>query len=274
MGYAGQVSLGHAGFAGLAAYTTAILTTNHGLPVAAGIGAAVLLTGVVAALVGIPTLKLRGHYLAMGTLGVGVIVTIVLNEATDLTGGPSGLPGIPRLSVAGATVSTDRGFAHVAWGTAFLLFVLARNLVRSRAGRALRAIPTSEAAASVLGVDVAKYKRFVFVVSALYAAVSGALYAHYVTFVSPGTFSFHASVQYVTMVVLGGMSSLWGALLGAVFLTVLPEFLRAIENYDIVIYGAILLACTLFLRGGIAGVGEALLRAFRRAPAARGEEKP
>jgi branched-chain amino acid transport system permease protein len=129
-------------------------------------------------------------------------------------------------------------------------------------------------------VDVAKYKRFVFVVSALYAALSGALYAHYVTFVSPGTFSFHASVLYVTMVVLGGMSSLWGALLGAVFLTVLPEFLRSIENYDIVIYGAILLACTLFLPKGLAGLGEvvvrlagageALLRKVLRRPAAPG----
>jgi branched-chain amino acid transport system permease protein len=274
LGYAGQISLGHAGFSGLAAYATAVLTTSHGWPVPAAIAAALLLTGVVAALVGIPTLKLKGHYLGMATLGVGVIVSIVLNEATEVTGGPSGLPGIPRLSAAGVTVSSDRGYAFVAWGAAFLLFVLARNLVRSRAGRALRAIHTSEAAASVLGIDVPKYKRFVFVLSALYAALSGALYAHYVTFVSPGTFSFHASVQYVTMVVLGGMGSLWGALLGAVFLTALPEFLRAVENFDIVIYGAILLACTLFLREGLAGAGASVLRLFRRAPAAKeGEGK-
>jgi len=228
---------------------------------------------VVAAGIAVPTLRLRGHYLAMGTLGFGVIVYIVLNEATGLTGGPSGLTGIPKLTIAGFPVATDLGFYYVVWGTALLLFLLAQNLVRSRLGRALRAIHTSETAAAVLGVDTERYKIGVFILSALYAAVAGALYAHYVSFVSPGSFGFHASIQFVTMVVLGGMGSLWGAVAGAVFLTALPEVLRAIEDYDILLYGGLLILCMIFLPGGLAEGTERLVRALRpgRRPAETGE---
>jgi branched-chain amino acid transport system permease protein len=252
MGYAGQISLGHAAFYGIAAYTTGVLTAGYGWPVPAGILAAIGLVVLVAWAIAVPTLKLKGHYLAMGTLGFGIIVYIVLNEATALTGGPSGLTGIPRLQLAGVTVESDLGFYAVVWTAVLVLFVLAQNLVRSRLGRALRAIHTSEAGASVLGVDTGRTKTFVFVLSAAYAAVAGALYAHYVTFVSPGTFGFHASVQLVTMVVLGGMASLWGAVAGALFLTILPEVLRAVENVDVLVYGAILVLTMMFLPGGLA----------------------
>lgn len=270
MGYAGQVSLGHAAFYGIAAYTTGILTARFHWPVAAGIAAGIALVLVVAAGIAVPTLRLRGHYLAMGTLGFGIIVYIVLNEATDLTGGPSGLTGIPKLTVAGFPVATDLGFYYVVWGVALLLFLLAQNLVRSRLGRALRAIHTSETAAAVLGVDTQRYKIGVFILSAVYAAVAGTLYAHYVTFISPGSFGFHASIQFVTMVVLGGMGSLWGAVAGAVFLTGLPEVLRAIEDYDILLYGGLLILCMMFLPGGLAEGAERLVRAVQALLAGRG----
>jgi branched-chain amino acid transport system permease protein len=270
MGYAGQISLGHAAFYGIAAYTTGILTTTWHWPVPAGIAAALALVAIVAYLIAIPTLRLKGHYLAMGTLGFGIIVYIVLNEATALTGGPSGFSGIPKLAVAGRAVVSDRAYYFVVWGAVLLLFILAQNLVRSRVGRGLRAIHTSEAAAAVLGVDTERYKILVFVLSALYSAVAGVLYAHYVTFVSPGSFSFPTSILLVTMVVLGGMASLWGALAGAMFLTVLPELLRAIEDYDILVYGAILILCMMFLPGGLAEGGRRVvngLRVLRRGPA-------
>jgi branched-chain amino acid transport system permease protein len=274
MGYAGQISLGHAAFYGISAYTTGILTTTYRWPVAAGILAGLTVAIAVAAAIGGPTLKLRGHYLAMGTLGFGLIVYIVLNEATGLTGGPSGLTGIPRLTVAGWTAASDRAYYYVVWVAVLLLFLLAQNLVRSRIGRALRAIHTSEAAAAVLGVDTARFKLGVFVLSAAYAGLAGALFAHYVTFVSPTSFSFHASVQLVTMAVLGGMASLWGSVAGALFLTVLPELLRALEDFDILVYGAILIACMMFLPGGLAEgarrVAAALTR-WRGGPARRGE---
>lgn len=252
LGFAGQISLGHAAFYGLSAYATGILTTRYGWPIPAGMAAGVALSGAVAYLIGIPTLKLRGHYLAMGTLGFGVIVYIVLNEAIGVTGGPSGLVGIPRLAVAGREVASDRAYFYAVWGTVFVLFALAQNLVRSRSGRALRALHTSEAAASVLGIDVARYKALAFVVSAAYAGVAGVLYAHYVTFISPSSFGFPFSVQLVTMVVLGGLASLWGALAGALFLTLLPETLRALAEYDVLVYGAILVLCMMFLPGGLA----------------------
>jgi len=274
MGYAGQISLGHAAFYGISAYTTGILTTTYHWPVAAGILAGLLLAMAVAAAIGAPTLRLRGHYLAMGTLGFGLIVYIVLNEATDLTGGPSGLTGIPRLSVAGWTAASDRAYYYVVWGGVLLLFLLAQNLVRSRIGRALRAIHTSEAAAAVLGVHIARFKLGVFVLSAAYAGLAGALFAHYVTFVSPTSFSFHASVQLVTMAVLGGMASLWGSVAGALFLTVLPELLRTLEDFDILVYGAILVVCMIFLPGGLAEGARrlaALAGRWRGGPAPRGE---
>ncbi len=252
MGYAGQVSLGHAAFYGLSAYTTGILTGTYHWPVPAGIAVAVALVTLIAYLIAFPILKLKGHYLAMGTLGFGIIVFIVFNEATEWTGGPSGFTGIPKLSVGGKVFDSDREYYYVVWGAVILLFALAQNLVRSRMGRALRAIHTSETAAAVLGVDTGRYKTFVFVLSAAYAAVAGALYAHYVTFVSPGSFGFHTSILFVTMVVLGGMASLWGALAGALFLTFLPELLRSVENFDILIYGAILVLCMMFLPGGLA----------------------
>lgn len=252
MGFAGQVSLGHAAFYGLSAYATGILTATYQWPVLGGAAAGIGLVVAVAYLIGKPTLKLKGHYLAMGTLGFGVIVYIVFNEATGLTGGPSGFTGIPKFRVGGWQPSSDRQYYYLVWGVVFVLLVLAQNLVRSRLGRALRALHTSESAASVLGIDVAKYKLFVFVLSAFYAAVAGALYAHYVTFVSPATFGFPFSVQLVTMVVLGGMASLWGAVAGALFLTALPEFLRVLESFDILVYGAILVLCMIFLPGGLA----------------------
>jgi branched-chain amino acid transport system permease protein len=264
MGYAGQVSLGHAAFYGISAYTTGILTARFNWPVAAGIAAGIVLVLVVAAGIAVPTLRLKGHYLAMGTLGFGIIVYIILNEATGVTGGPSGLTGIPKLSLAGIAITSDRAFYYVVWGVVLVLFVVAQNLVRSRLGRALRAIHTSETAAAVLGVDTQRYKIGVFILSALYAAVAGALYAHYVTFVSPGSFGFHASVQFVTMVVLGGMGSLWGAVAGATFLTVLPEALRAIEDYDILLYGGLLILCMMFMPGGLAEGAERLARTVRR----------
>ena len=252
MGYAGQISLGHAAFFGISAYTTGILTATWRWPVPAGIAAGILLVVLVAAVIAVPTLRLKGHYLAMGTLGFGLIVYIVLNEATAVTGGPSGLTGIPKLSVLGRVVSSDQTYYYVVWATVLLLFVLAQNLVRSRVGRALRAIHTSETAAAVLGVDTERFKIGVFILSGFYAAVAGALYAHYVTFVSPGTFGFHTSIQLVTMVVVGGMASLWGAVAGATFLTALPEVLRAIEDNDILVYGAMLILCMMFLPGGLA----------------------
>jgi len=265
MGYAGQISLGHAAFYGIAAYATAIATTRFSLPVPVGMGIGIVLTTIIAWIVAVPTLKLKGHYLAMATLGFGIIVAIVFNEAVDWTGGPSGYVGIPPLAFGDYAVDTDRRFYNLMVVVLALVVLVARNLMASRTGRALRALHVSEKAAASLGVDIAAHKRFVFVLSAALAGLSGVLYAHYLCFIAPASFGFNASIQLVVMVVLGGMASVWGSVVGAFFLTALPEALRNFEDIDTLVYGGILVATILFLPDGLAGGLRRLVAKCRRA---------
>ena len=264
LGFAGQISLGHAAFYGIAAYATGIATATYGLSMGMGFLIAVGLAAAVALLVGIPTLKLTGHYLAMGTLGFGIIVYIFFNESIELTGGPSGMVGIPRLALFGRELWDDTEYFYVVAAVLSLVLLLSLNLIRSRFGRALMAIHTSEKAAMCIGVDIARYKLFVFVLSAIYAAVAGFLYAHYLGFVAPSSFGFHFSVQLIVMVVVGGMASVWGAVAGAFFLTALPEFLRVFESVETLVYGGLLVLCMMFMPHGLAGGLTALVRKMRR----------
>ena len=269
VGHAGQISLGHAGFYGLAAYSSAWLSTTAGWPVEASMLAGVALTVVVSVLVGMPSLKLKGHYLAMATLGFGIILSILFTETVDITGGPSGFVGIPRLSLFGWEAKKDLALYRVVAVALCAAVWLAFNLLHSRIGRALRALHTSEKAAQAMGVDIARYKLFVFVLSATFSAVAGVLYAHYLTFIAPSSFGFMFSVELIVMVVLGGMVSVPGAIVGAFFVTVLPEFLRAFENVEVVLFGAILILCMMFLPDGMAGGWNRLWAWGRRARAAR-----
>ncbi|WP_245578368.1 branched-chain amino acid ABC transporter permease [Desulfomicrobium escambiense] len=269
VGHAGQISLGHAGFYGLAAYASAWLSATAGWPVEASMLAGVALTVVVSVLIGMPSLKLKGHYLAMATLGFGIILSILFTETVDITGGPSGFVGIPRLSFFGHEVKKDLALYRVVAGVLCLAVWLAFNLLHSRIGRALRALHTSEKAAQAMGVDIARYKLFVFVLSAAFSAVAGVLYAHYLTFIAPSSFGFMFSVELIVMVVLGGMVSVPGAIVGAFFVTVLPEFLRAFENVEVVLFGAILILCMMFMPDGMAGGWNRLWARVRRAWAAR-----
>ncbi|WP_461210429.1 branched-chain amino acid ABC transporter permease [Desulfocurvus sp. DL9XJH121] len=268
LGYAGQISLGHGAFYGLAAYATAILSTTYGWPMEASVPAAVALTAAAAYLLAIPTLRLAGNYLAMATLGFGLIVYIVFNQAVEITGGPSGFVGVPRLEILGYCFETDLSYYYLTAGALVLVLLVSLNLIDSRVGRALRAIHTSERAAQTVGVDITAYKRFVFVLSAVFAGLAGTLYAHYLSFVAPSSFGFHFSVTLIVMVVLGGMANVWGAVAGAAFLTVLPEFLRAFEDIETLLYGGILVLGMMYLPGGIAGAVAWTARALvpRRRP--------
>jgi branched-chain amino acid transport system permease protein len=260
VGHAGQISLGHAGFYGLGAYATSYLSATVGLSVGLSMLAGVGLTVLVAILVGLPSLKLKGHYLAMATLGFGIILSILFTETVDITGGPSGFVGIPRLSLFGWELRKDVTLFR-ALAVILCLFVwLSFNLLHSRVGRALRALHTSERAAEAMGVDIARYKLLVFVLSAAFSGFAGVLYAHYLTFIAPSSFGFMFSVELIVMVVLGGMVSVPGAIFGAFFVTVLPEFLRAFENIEILLFGAILVLCMMFLPDGMAGGWNRLLR--------------
>lgn len=250
MGFAGQISIGHAAFYGIGAYTSGLLTTRWNLSPWLAIVAAVVLGGICAFAIGLPALRLRGHYLAMATLAFGVIVYVFFDSAVDLTGGPSGFGSIPRLKLGNWILSSGTPFYYVVWTCVVAALALALNLVNSRVGRALRSVHSSEVAARAMGVNVSRLKIQVFVLSACLAALAGSFYAHYVTFVSPSSFDFKFSVTLVTMVAIGGMMNLWGALAGTALLHILPEFLRGFDKYYFMIYGAVLISVMIFMPEG------------------------
>jgi branched-chain amino acid transport system permease protein len=212
---------------------------------------AVVLTVAVALLVGVPALKLSGYYLAMATLGFGIIVYICFKELVWLTGGPSGFVGIPKLSIGTMVLDEPGAYYFLVWGITLGAIAVSLNIVDSRVGRALRAIHDSEPAARASGIHTARLKIWVFVVSAIYASVAGSLYAHFITFISPSSFDFMFSIKLVTMVVVGGMASIWGAVFGAATLTVLPEVLAVFHDFDIVIFGLILMVVMIFMPQGL-----------------------
>ena len=263
MGYAGQVSLGQAAFFGLGAYASGILTATYGVSPWLAMAVAALLAGGVAFAIGAPIFRLSGLLLAMATLGFGIIVYYVQVNWTALTGGPSGLTGIPPFSLGGFRFDNDTRFFYLVWGWAFLLLSLGLNLADSRIGRALRAIHGGELAAQMAGVNTTRLKLQIFVVSAVYTATAGSLYAHYLTFINPSPFGFGYSIELLVMVVLGGLTSLWGALLGAGTVTVLTELLRSImprlmsrtqAEYEIVLFGLLLMGFMIFLPKGLTGL--------------------
>jgi branched-chain amino acid transport system permease protein len=276
IGYAGQISLGHAAFFGLGAYGSAILTARYGLNPWLAMLASLAVVFLVASLIARPILRLRGHYLAMATLGFGIIVHIVMVQAVTLTGGPDGLSGIPGLTLLGWSLKTDLHWYWLVAGVMLAVVWLSLNIVDSRTGRALRAVHGAELAAEMMGIDTARTKAQVFVLSALLSAFAGSLFAHQQGFVSPDSFSFFVSIELVTMVVLGGMASTYGAVFGAVTLTLLKAGLVVFHDYEMVILGATLMAVMIFLPQGLfVGVarGVRLLLARRRErPVARGDE--
>ena len=251
LGYAGQISLGHAAFFGLGAYISGILTVTHGINSWLAMLLAAVTVGLLSFGLGFPILKLKGHYLAMATLGFGIIVYIVFNETVDLTGGPSGLSGIPNLKLAGLVFDGDLKNYYLIWGFTLVTMLLSINLANSRIGRALRAIHDSEVASRVMGVNARLLKVQVFTLSAIISAVAGSLYAHTMSFISPASFGFNFSVELVTMVIIGGLGSIFGSFLGAAFLTLLPEMLRVVQDYDIVVYGFLLIVMTMYMPGGL-----------------------
>ncbi|MDQ5988279.1 MAG: branched-chain amino acid transport system permease protein, livM [Syntrophus sp. SKADARSKE-3] len=264
LGFAGQISLGHGAFFGLGAYISGILTTQFDVNPWLAMGMAAVFVGIMAFIIGFPILKLKGHYLAMATLGFGIIVYIVFNETIDWTGGPSGMSGIPNLSAGPLVFDSDMTNFYLVWAFTLLTMLLSINLSHSRIGRALRAINDSEVAARVMGVNARILKVQIFAVSAVISAVAGSLYAYTMTFIAPASFGFNFSVELVTMVIIGGLGSIYGSFLGAAILTMLPEFLRVFHDYDIVIYGLLLIVMTMFMPGGIVGGFKSVAAVARR----------
>ncbi|MFU1929264.1 branched-chain amino acid ABC transporter permease [Bordetella hinzii] len=250
MGFAGQVSIGHAAFVAIGAYGAGILTARLGWPPLAAMAAAVLGAAAVAYLVGKPILRLRGHSLTMATLGLGIIVNMILVNEVDWTGGPDGMPVGP-LEVMGHAVEGMGMWYGLAAVLLFGAVALSLNLYDSPAGRALRGLHGSEVAARVAGVDVADYKVRAFAASAVFTSLAGGLTAHYLGFITPSLAGFTYSVELATMVVLGGMASTFGAVLGAALLTVLPQLLGGLHEYEMMGFGLILMLTMIFLPKGL-----------------------
>ena len=249
IGYAGQISLGHAGFFGLGAYGSAILSARYGWPPAAALAATTAGVALIALLVGRPILKLKGHYLAMATLGMGIIISIVIVTEDRLTGGPDGM-SVPAFTLAGLSLSGERVWYWIIGGALLAAVWLALNLIESPAGRALRALHGSEVGAQVSGIDATRAKVGVFVISAVFASVAGSMAAHYAGFITPGKVSFFHSIELVTMVVFGGMASTFGAVIGAAALTLLPQLLTVLKEYEMVVFGAVMMATMVFFPRG------------------------
>ena len=270
-GYAGQISLGHAAFYGIGAYVSAWLIRSAGMPWFVGPLGATAVATVAGLVLAIPTMRLKGHYLAMATLGFGEIMAVLFVEAKTLTGGPDGLSGISSPMIGPWILRGPAENYWLVWAVVGVVLLLAGNLVRSRPGRALRALHASESGARACGIDVGRSKIAVFALSAGLAGLAGSLYAHFIGFISPSSFGLQASVLFVAMVVLGGMGSLGGAVLGTALLTMLefpgvllPGLPRQVS--DIVtdwqpdIYGLTLILVMLVLPAGLAGLGRSLVR--------------
>ena len=265
MGFAGQVSLGQAAFYAIGAYTAGLLSRDLQVPPLLALVIAPAAAAGIAYVVGLPLLRLRGHYLAFGTLAFQLITLSVIGEARDLTGGDTGLTAIPPLGVGPLLVEGPFRpivFGYLAWGLALLSLLFNGHLVRSRPGRALRALATSEAGALASGVPVSRYKLQVFALSAAYAGLAGGVYAFYVTYIAPGSFPLVRSIEFLIMATVGGLGSVWGSAVGAtvVFLVVqvlqnlgtLPGMpLRAPAVFSYAVYGLILVGIMLALPQGV-----------------------
>ena len=253
-GYCGQINFGQAAFWGIGAYVTAISTMN-GISFWLAIPLAAVATGLCSLLLGIPTLKLRAYYLAMATIGFGEIVQLVLIHWEPVTGGTSGLRGVPGVSIAGHLISGNLEHYYFLLVWCALALGLAMRVRASKLGRAMIALRDSEIAAEVAGVDTVCVKMLAFAMSSMYAGVAGGLYVSYVNYVSPDLFSNAQAVLFFTMLVVGGTGSAIGAVLGTALLTALPEALRFLKEWYLVLYGVGVILIIVFIPEGLASLG-------------------
>ncbi|MGA9755712.1 MAG: branched-chain amino acid ABC transporter permease [Desulfobaccales bacterium] len=263
IGYAGQVSLGHAAFYGIGAYASALVSLHWHFPFPGAALAAMLVAGLCGFALGLPTLRLKEDYLAIVTLGFGVIVDLVFLNL-EITGGPDGLPGIPSPSFLGINFREPWHYLILVMVAIILVLGATYRLVDSYHGRALRAIRDHEITAQVMGINTPAYKIVIFTLAAALAGLAGSLYAHYITFINPETFGLHTSILILAMVVLGGMGSIGGSVLGAVILTILPELLRQTHGYQDLIYGGLLVGLLILRPEGILGRGKLSLKFLKR----------
>jgi len=258
LGFGGQISLGHAAFIGIGAYVTANLAINYNVPFVVAILASCAVNGVLGFLLGLPALRLEGNYLAIATLGFGVAFEHIFMEFDAFTGGFSGIEDIPPASIFGFEFDTRTRMYYFILFFIVLAIIAARNILKTKTGRALKALRDSETAAEAMGVNLAKYKTTAFVISAMYAGVAGSLYAYLFKQVYPQSFGVSVSLNLLAMIVIGGMASIPGAIIGAGFMTLLPEYIKAIpiKNSSFILTGLLLILTVMYCPNGIMQIYE------------------
>jgi branched-chain amino acid transport system permease protein len=251
MGYAGQFNLAMGALWGVGAYTAALLNTRFGIPFWFNLPAAMIVTGFIGALVGLPSLKVRSHYLAIVTIGLGEVINIILVNQEALTGGALGIPRIQMPTFFGLPIDNDERFYYLILFMVVLGYLVARQILANRIGRSFRAIRDDFQAAKAMGVNTAYYQILAFVISAAYAGAAGALFAHLNTYISPDIFEFKSTLFVMTATMVGGMGSLAGSIVGGLSLPILQEYLRVIKDWQLVVYGVAIMVVVLFIPGGV-----------------------
>ena len=264
-GYCGQINIGQGGFCAVGAYTTALLTLHISSYLPVHLAASIVVTGIIGLLVGISCLRLAGIYIAMTTLGFGAIVEVILFGWANLTRGSDGLRDIayPRI-VGSLSLGGEGDLLYVISLIAILLLLFAYNIVHTRLGRAFMAIRDDQLAANLSGINVPRYKLYAFVMSACYGGIGGCLYLYSAKCIFPEVFGLDFSILSLMMVVLGGMGSISGGVLGAALLTVSFELLRPLEQFQMVVYGILIVVITIFIPKGLLGVGMGVFSFMKR----------
>lgn len=253
LGFAGQISLGHAAFIGIGAYVTANLTINYHVHFILAIIAACIVNGILGIILGLPALRLEGNYLAIATLGFGVAFEHIFMEFEDFTGGFSGIKGIPAPEVLGFKFTSRESMYYFILFFIVLSIIAAKNILKTKTGRALMALRDSEIAAQAMGVNTAKYKTIAFVISAIYAGLAGSIYALLFRQVYPQSFGVSVSLNLLAMIVIGGLGSISGSVVGALFMTLLPEYMKnlPIKNSSYILTGLMLILVVMYCPYGI-----------------------
>jgi len=250
-----QISIGNAAFFAIGAYTSALLVQKLGVPFLGALLAAGLLAAIIGFVIGIPAIRLEDIYLGIATMGFVLICEQVLISWTSLTSGANGL-SVVKPSVFGIPLKTDLRFFYFLYLLAIVSIIIGNNISKTRTGRAFSALKTSPVAAQAMGINVARYKTIAFVLSAFFTGIAGSLYAHYVGFIDPPTFSIFLSISFLSMVVIGGIGTITGAILGALFVTIVPEILVVLgaKEAQRVVYGISMILILRFFPQGIQGL--------------------
>ncbi|MDF8357667.1 branched-chain amino acid ABC transporter permease [Ensifer adhaerens] len=263
LGQCGIVNLAQAFFYGVGAYSSAYLTVNHGLTPLAGIVVGVMVSAILALAIGWPILRLTGFFLALATLAIGLIGNILFYEWDWLTGGTLGIGGLPALSLLEYSLNTPTRFYYFVWALVLLLLLLARNLVHGRPGLAMQAMRDAAPAAESLAIDMHRLKTQMFVLSAILGSIAGSLFAHFATYVSVQSFTAERSIIFLLIPVIAGATSIWGIVLGALFVTVLPELLSGLGEAHQMLFGLALVVVVTLLPQGLSGIPARLRKGLK-----------